>query len=439
MELSPTTIRHWLRGSAFAHSRVATPGVTRTSRRAIHRRCAVHGWTEFRPVGAARRFRCARCLVESVAERRRALKRTLVGEAGGCCSRCGYDRYAGALQFHHRDAAEKVFSLSNRGVARSLEALREEASKCVLLCANCHAEVEAGVLSPRRPYYGGECPPGSSSRSGVAQWQSIRLLTEGLWVRVPPPEPRKGRRFFGAAATCRGRRKASAQTEPGSSGGDRIRHPRALTRSRRRRAGRGVLTVGGADVRRRVGSARARPPRSRGGAGRGWALPDPVPSGAAATLQTPSAGAAGIKPSKAIRIHDPARAGEAGSERLQRAEALLSRHFSTETAAPQRASPSGSEGDQAPPIPARRPEEKQQLPGRQPVYSGAAPVPDKDTDQPCTHVSGFRPFCSPSSRSSRPAAVEPATAPRTAVQRRAPMGFSCRSWPTPSPSPASTS
>src|SRR5215218_2691527 len=32
----------------------------------------------------------------------------------------------------------------------------------------------------------------SAARSGVAQRQSIRLLTEGLWVRIPPPElPRR--------------------------------------------------------------------------------------------------------------------------------------------------------------------------------------------------------------------------------------------------------
>jgi hypothetical protein len=29
-------------------------------------------------------------------------------------------------------------------MTRSLAILREEARKCVLLCANCHAEVEAG-------------------------------------------------------------------------------------------------------------------------------------------------------------------------------------------------------------------------------------------------------------------------------------------------------
>jgi transposase-like protein len=150
MDLSPTTIRHWLKkfGLRTQPSGYARRGGDKPV--AIHRRCAVHGWTEFKPVGADRLFRCARCLVESVAERRRALKRILVREAGGCCSRCGYDRYAGALQFHHRNAAEKAFSLSNRGVVRSLAALRQEARKCVLLCANCHAEVEAGLFPTAR-------------------------------------------------------------------------------------------------------------------------------------------------------------------------------------------------------------------------------------------------------------------------------------------------
>src|ERR671922_2969227 len=34
-------------------------------------------------------------------------------------------------------------------------------------------------------------PRPDAPQSGVAQWQSIRLLTEGLWVRVPPPELRR--------------------------------------------------------------------------------------------------------------------------------------------------------------------------------------------------------------------------------------------------------
>jgi len=80
---------------------------------------------------------------EAVARRRRRL---LVADAGGRCSVCGYDRYIGALQFHHRDGKAKSFGLADRGLTRSLEAVRAEAAKCVLLCANCHSEVEAGIV-----------------------------------------------------------------------------------------------------------------------------------------------------------------------------------------------------------------------------------------------------------------------------------------------------
>jgi 5-methylcytosine-specific restriction endonuclease McrA len=73
------------------------------------------------------------------------VKRILVAEAGGACQLCGYDRCIAALEFHHRDPREKSFALSQRGVARSLEKARAEAAKCVLLCANCHSEVEAGI------------------------------------------------------------------------------------------------------------------------------------------------------------------------------------------------------------------------------------------------------------------------------------------------------
>ena len=92
-------------------------------------------------------YRCAKCRVEQVAARRRRVKEILVGEAGGSCAICGYGRYIGALQFHHRDPSKKKFGLSRQGITRSLSAARREARKCILLCANCHAEVEGGVIS----------------------------------------------------------------------------------------------------------------------------------------------------------------------------------------------------------------------------------------------------------------------------------------------------
>jgi hypothetical protein len=75
------------------------------------------------------------------------MKATLVAEAGGRCARCGYAASMRALQFHHVDPTLKRLSLNAKGVALSLDTLRAEAAKCVLLCANCHAEVEAGLMA----------------------------------------------------------------------------------------------------------------------------------------------------------------------------------------------------------------------------------------------------------------------------------------------------
>ena len=113
------------------------------------RECASHGTTEFVPRGDRKGWRCLRCRSEAVTRRRRKVKEILVREAGGGCALCGYARHIGALGFHHPDPGEKRFSLGDRGVARSLERARKEARKCVLLCANCHAEVEAGVARLR--------------------------------------------------------------------------------------------------------------------------------------------------------------------------------------------------------------------------------------------------------------------------------------------------
>jgi hypothetical protein len=70
-----------------------------------------------------------------------------VQEAGGACRRCGYSNNMRALHFHHLDPSDKRLELNAKGVALSLERLRAEARKCVLLCSNCHAEVEDGVAS----------------------------------------------------------------------------------------------------------------------------------------------------------------------------------------------------------------------------------------------------------------------------------------------------
>jgi hypothetical protein len=147
---SPATVRHWLReyGLRTARARARTPIPPNDAGVAIGE-CARHGTSEFVRRGDRKGWRCLRCRSEAVTRRRQRVKEILVREAGGGCALCGYGRHIGALGFHHLDPNEKRFSLSDRGVARSLERAPEEARKCVLLCANCHAEVEAGVARLR--------------------------------------------------------------------------------------------------------------------------------------------------------------------------------------------------------------------------------------------------------------------------------------------------
>jgi transposase len=143
------TVRHWLAKydlrTAAAARRDSRDRRSPPPRR-VTRRCRTHGVTTFVLEGRGY-YRCMRCRVEQVSKRRRRVKRILVAEAGGQCAVCGYDRHPAALEFHHLDPASKSFNLSLRGVTRRIDELRAEARKCVLLCATCHAEVEAGVVN----------------------------------------------------------------------------------------------------------------------------------------------------------------------------------------------------------------------------------------------------------------------------------------------------
>ena len=147
---SKGTVRHWLTRyglrTAAARRAVAAGEARGNGVLAIRRACPRHGETEFVLEGRGY-YRCKRCRAEGVASHRRRLKLELVKEAGGRCRICGYRRCISALEFHHLEAADKRLGVSAGGLTLSLETLRSEVRKCVLLCSNCHAEVEAGVTT----------------------------------------------------------------------------------------------------------------------------------------------------------------------------------------------------------------------------------------------------------------------------------------------------
>jgi len=148
LDRSLATIRHWMRKYELESERSSrlreSKDACRRNAKSAQLKCPQHGLTTF-VARSDGRFRCGKCRIEAVSKRRRSLKRVLVEEAGGACMICGYSRCVRALEFHHLDPKAKLFQITSH--TRSLARLRAEASKCVLLCSNCHAEVEAGIMA----------------------------------------------------------------------------------------------------------------------------------------------------------------------------------------------------------------------------------------------------------------------------------------------------
>jgi len=83
---------------------------------------------------------CKRCDQKRVATRTKTAKRKL--KAGGCII-CGYSKCLEALDFHHTEDNKS----SNISKINSVAKAKEEAKKCIVVCANCHREIHAGMVN----------------------------------------------------------------------------------------------------------------------------------------------------------------------------------------------------------------------------------------------------------------------------------------------------
>ena len=102
-------------------------------------RCKIeYDLSEFTSSGA-RSIYCRKCWNKYTVDQFNKQKKKFVDMLGGKCSRCGYSRYIGALEFHHKNPIEKEFNI--RCKSRPEKELEVEISKCILLCPNCHREV----------------------------------------------------------------------------------------------------------------------------------------------------------------------------------------------------------------------------------------------------------------------------------------------------------
>lgn len=111
----------------------------------VIKECKKHGLTEYvlRNDG---RYRCKKCSVEAVQRRREKIKLLAIEYKGGECEICGYKRCVSALEFHHLDPNEKEFGVGEKGYTRSIETIKKELDKCILVCSNCHREIHAGLI-----------------------------------------------------------------------------------------------------------------------------------------------------------------------------------------------------------------------------------------------------------------------------------------------------
>ncbi len=107
--------------------------------------CKFHGETEFRERKRGEKV-CVKCNRERVYQWRRNAKTKLVETFGGKCSICGYNRCNRSLEFHHTDPQNKSFTISAFSSYMSFGRLLEECKKCVLVCSNCHGEIEEGLI-----------------------------------------------------------------------------------------------------------------------------------------------------------------------------------------------------------------------------------------------------------------------------------------------------
>ena len=88
---------------------------------------------------------CKKCTTSQTLSRLQKLKKQMVDYKGGCCQICGYDKYMGALEFHHIDPTQKDFNLSRMKQYTFDIKVTNELDKCILVCSNCHREIHGGL------------------------------------------------------------------------------------------------------------------------------------------------------------------------------------------------------------------------------------------------------------------------------------------------------
>jgi hypothetical protein len=84
------------------------------------------------------------CKLENQRRKQKNLLWYLQFIKGKCCEHCGNNNPI-VFEWHHVDPTQKERLVSEMLNRWSLPSIKKEIAKCILLCANCHREVHAGI------------------------------------------------------------------------------------------------------------------------------------------------------------------------------------------------------------------------------------------------------------------------------------------------------
>lgn len=114
----------------------------------VHCVCKVCGKTFAYSRGKGHTYNiCGSCIQKSHREKRNKMA---MDYKGGKCVICGYHKCTWALEFHHLNPKDKSFPISTEGHKKSWKVFKKELDKCILVCANCHREIEAGLIKVKQ-------------------------------------------------------------------------------------------------------------------------------------------------------------------------------------------------------------------------------------------------------------------------------------------------
>jgi hypothetical protein len=82
---------------------------------------------------------CKECFSKNLFEKRFNFKKKALEYKGDCCESCGYNKDITALEFHHKNPAQKEINPAKL-YHKPWDFAKEELDKCSVLCSNCHRE-----------------------------------------------------------------------------------------------------------------------------------------------------------------------------------------------------------------------------------------------------------------------------------------------------------